>query len=642
LTRLFDPLKAAEALKEARKGQPSASEVVGLRQAWKDTKTLPEPPKGDLMASTTLATIRDPLKDDFRVFLTLVWRFLRLPDPTPLQLSMAWWLQHCPHDRVVLEAFRGASKSWITAAFALWTLYCDPQKRILVVSASLGRAVAFVQFCLALIDPDTGIPQLRHLAPKRNQRQSMQAFDVGPALPDQSPSLRAAGITGQITGSRADLIVGDDVEIPSNSMTVLMREKLGEAVKEFDSILKPGGVVRFLGTPQSDDSLYNKLAKRGYVVKIWPAQFPTRKEARAYGDRLASYITHLLSKNPKLAGTSTEPSRFSMEDLAKRRLSLGASTYQLQFMLDTSASDAEKYPLKLRDLIVMGLDHQRGPDVVSWGNADGLVLQLPLLGFEGDRFHGPADNSTSYTPYSRIVAAIDSSGRGLDETAVAIGAELHGMFFLLYVGAWRDGFAAETLRGIAKALVKFNAQTCLVESNFGDGMFLSLLRPVVEEEWRLANLGRPSGEPGGTSLEEIRSPRVQKELRILSVLEPLVQGHRMVVNKEVVEADYKSILAMDAEETRHRYSLMYQFSHLTRERDALTHDDRIEAVAMLAAYFAPDLGVNPAGMASRRDEERLEEELERLFADADDVGGYGKGDGGGLEGRPVAALPRKR
>ncbi len=38
-------------------------------------------------------------------------------------------------------------------------------------------------------------------------------FDVAPAVPDISPSVKSVGITGQITGSRADVLYVDDVEV---------------------------------------------------------------------------------------------------------------------------------------------------------------------------------------------------------------------------------------------------------------------------------------------------------------------------------------------------------------------------------------------------------------------------------------------
>ena len=56
------------------------------------------------------------------------------------------------------------------------------------------------------------MPLLKHLQPKDNQRQSKVSFDVAPALAIHAPSVKSMGITGQLTGSRADLIIADDVE----------------------------------------------------------------------------------------------------------------------------------------------------------------------------------------------------------------------------------------------------------------------------------------------------------------------------------------------------------------------------------------------------------------------------------------------
>jgi hypothetical protein len=81
---------------------------------------------------STSLTPADPLKADFRNFLWAVWRHLGLPEPTPVQYDIAHFLQHGPR-RLVIEAFRGVGKSWITVAFVCWLLYCDPQLKIVVV-----------------------------------------------------------------------------------------------------------------------------------------------------------------------------------------------------------------------------------------------------------------------------------------------------------------------------------------------------------------------------------------------------------------------------------------------------------------------------------------------------------------------------
>ncbi|WP_407352106.1 phage terminase large subunit [Luteimonas sp. R10] len=228
----------------------------------------------------------------------------------------------------------------VTAAYVCWLLWKDPDHKVMVVSASKERADAFSVFVKRLIET---IPELSHLKPRAGQRDSNLAFDVGPAKPDQSPSVKSVGITGQLTGSRADTIIADDCEVPKNSMTVVQRERLAELVKEFDAVLKPGGAVIYLGTPQTEESLYNKLPERGYVVRIWPARYPRdTKQRQSYADRLAPMIAEPFDANPKLAWHPCETVRFSEEDLLEREASYGRSGFMLQFMLDTSLSDAER------------------------------------------------------------------------------------------------------------------------------------------------------------------------------------------------------------------------------------------------------------------------------------------------------------
>ena len=79
--------------------------------------------------------IENQLKGDFRYFLTAVWTHLALPPPTRAQLCIAEYLQHGPK-RLQIQAFRGVGKSWITGAFVIWTLFNDPERKIMIISAS--------------------------------------------------------------------------------------------------------------------------------------------------------------------------------------------------------------------------------------------------------------------------------------------------------------------------------------------------------------------------------------------------------------------------------------------------------------------------------------------------------------------------
>ena len=254
---------------------------------------------------------------DFRNFVFLVWKHLTLPHPTPVQYDICPYLQDGPR-RLCIQAFRGVGKSWITSAFVCWSLLRNPQEKILVVSASKSRADDFSNFTKRLINE---MPILSHLTAGPNQRDSNIAFDVGPARASHAPSVKSIGITGQLTGSRSSIIVADDVETPSNSQTQMMRDKLSETIKELDAVLTPNGRVIFLGTPQSEMSLYQILPERGYEIRCWPARYPEESKIESYQGRLSPIISDYIGKHD--ANDPVDPDRFNNEDLLEREASYG-------------------------------------------------------------------------------------------------------------------------------------------------------------------------------------------------------------------------------------------------------------------------------------------------------------------------------
>jgi hypothetical protein len=573
------------------------------------------------------ATLEARAKADFRVFLTIIWRHLLGVDPSPIQLDMAYWLQHGP-SRAITMAFRGFSKSWITGAYALWRLYVNPDEKILVVSGSLIRAMATTNWCLMLI---MTLPLLKELRPKSNYRQSGQMFDVGNCIPAQSASFMAMGIGGQLVGFRGTCIIPDDVETQTNSLTEGGRVKNREAVKEFESVLTPGGVIKYLGTPHDSDSLYLYLlglrdanGAPVYQARIWTCFFPTHDEEKAYRGWLAPYIgAQIRKQGPGIIGHSTMPNRFTDADLEQRRAAMGNSEFRLQFMIDLTGTMLSKFPLRAKDLIVMDLDPKMGPDQIIWGTSQ-PVRDLVPMGHDGDFYYGPVDvEKRTMIRYQEVAGMIDGSGRGTDETSLTIVAYINGWLFLLYQFSTQDGYGTDTLKEIARACVRFNVQVLRLEANFGDGMFTALLQPVMLAAWRAHNEKLPDDQHGGTRLEEIQSSnKAQKEKRILSVLEPITQQHRLVVNRKVIEDDRASVAAPEGDETgKHRYALMFQYTHLTRERDSLGHDDRVESLAGACAYFAPKLGVDPLGVAVRAREDHYNDELERLLREDDEAVG---------------------
>lgn len=531
---------------------------------------------------------------DFRNFLYLCWKHLNLPAPTPIQYDIANFIQG-NDQRVVINAFRGVGKSWITSAYVCHQLLLNPQKNILVVSASKNRADDFSTFTLRLINE---IDVLAHLRPSESQRQSKVSFDVRPARASHAPSVKSLGITGQLTGSRSDLVIADDVETSHNSATMGMRDKLSTQVKEFESIIKPQGRILFLGTPQTEMSLYNELPKRGYKLKVWTARYPSLKQLRSMSKTLASTITKTWHIDK--VGYPTDPNRFDFEDLREREASYGKSGFNLQFMIDTTLTDEDKYPLKLSDLVVMSTNPDKAPEKIIWASSPELRdEELPCVGLHLDAYYRPMQTQGEWLDYQGAVMSIDPSGRGKDETAYAVVKMFNGNLFLTDSGGLVGGYTDKTLQGLADIAKKEKVKLILVEENYGGGMFSKLLLPFIHRTYPV-------------TLEEVRHT-TSKEKRILDVLEPLIQQHRLIINRAVVLNDYHKTQELYSTDQALRYQLFYQMSRLSRDKGSLAFDDRLDVLAMACAYWVEQLARDQELAMKQRKDDLQREALDHFL-----------------------------
>ena len=528
------------------------------------------------------------LKDDFKLFLQALWDQLDLPSPTRAQYAIADYLQNGPK-RLQIQAFRGVGKSWITGAFVLWTLFKDPEKKIMIISASKERADNMSIFLQKLI---IETPWLKHLQPKSDDsRWSRISFDVN-CSPHQAPSVKSVGITGQLTGSRADLMILDDIEVPGNSMTELMREKLLQLCTEAESILTPKSDSRimYLGTPQTTFTVYRKLAERSYRPFVWPARYPRKGTLAKYDGLLAPQIQEDLDMGAE-EWTCTDPDRFDSDDLLEREASMGRSNYMLQFQLDTSLSDAQKFPLKMADLVVTSVNPSEAPDNCVWcSDPANLIKDLPTVGLPGDYFYSPMQLQGEWTKYSETICSVDPSGRGTDETAAAFISQKNGFLYLHEMRAYRDGYSDNTLLDILRGCKKFGVTKLVIETNFGDGMVAELFKKHLQQTRQHIDV------------EEVRA-NVRKEDRIIDSLEPVLNQHKLICDRSVIEWDYASNKD-SAPEERLQYMLFYQMSRMCREKGAVKHDDRLDCLAQGVKYFTDALSIsaNQAIIDRKRDE----------------------------------------
>lgn len=585
-------------------------------------------------------TSDDPLREDFRNLVYLIWEHMALPEPTPAQYDIAYFLQHgwagygvdaegnyfewfgneeIEPDRTgctrlgdwdskfredVLEAFRGIGKSYLTSGYVLWRLYRDPfAEKVLVVSASGSKAKEFVSMTKTLL---TTMPLFESFMPREDQRDTAWAFDVNGASISQSPSVKAVGITGQITGSRATLIVADDIEVVDNSRTEEARERLLHKTNEFSAIKVTGGAdVIFLGTPQTEESIYTKLIRdMGATGWILPARYPMTEKRDSYvitreGDVKIDCLCprgRAVDRNPGLQWKPTDPERFSEMELSNRE-SKGRAYFALQFQLDTSLSDAERYPLKQHDLIAMACNPFKAPQIVQWGkdsNGRNKRIDLQNFGFTGDMWLGPLFIDTEWRDYEQALLFVDPSGRGKDETAWAVLKSLNGMLYAVEVGGV-SGDPGAAMLAVATAAKNNKVHEVVVEPNYAGAVWIAAFEPILAKVWPAAK----PGDTAGCTVREAEWSRTQKEVRIIDTLEPVMASHRLVVDERV---------AADG-------VLMYQLTHITRERNCLQHDDRVDALAGAVAELVNTLRVD-VDQAAREMKEAEEDEMLEAFLES--------------------------
>jgi hypothetical protein len=624
-----------------------------------------------------------PAFEEFRNFLALVWDHLGLPEPTQAQFEIAHRLQYSadsveldsivrdyatehqvsyeeawssvvayltdiPREDIV-RAFRGIGKSYITAAFAIWRLMRNPRdEKILVISATGAKAKEFVDQVKGVLESMPLVQWLLDGPRERGSRRRDMAdkFDVAGASNSQSYSVKAVGIDGQITGSRSTLIIADDIEIPKNSMTEEARQRILNKIRsDFGPIAKTEfgkGDIVFLGTPQTEESVYNVLVKEmGYSCFTIPARFPAaekldnyvleRKDTKERVNILAPYLRalHDAGQLNHLAPTDT---RFSNDELLKSE-SKGRSQFALQYMLDTSLSDAERYPLKLHDLVIFATNPLKAPLTVQWGrHSDGLnvIRDIPNVGFSGDHYLRPLFIDSEWRPYEGRVLFVDPAGRGKDETAWAVLGQIGGTLYALEVNG-HAGDPNEAMWKIALDAKKWNVNVVEVEPNYGQGMWMAAFKPILLQVWgnvqhtfldpkaqKAHAQAKPEDRRTGTTVQESEWAKGQKEVRIIDTLEPVLTSHRLVLSEELAR---REALAEDP-----AYSLLYQLTHITRERGALAHDDRLEALAGAVNHFQRAVEIDADEARRGQLEAETEMELERfvsLFEDGGSVASLG-------------------
>jgi hypothetical protein len=536
---------------------------------------------------------------DLRNLMQVAWPAIGWDPPSRGQLLLADDIQRQLTDPaggidMVVEGWRGLGKSADLGLTICWVWLWDVRQKVLVLSGTETKAAELAFFVRQLLDQ---VPVLNHLRPSRGRRDRVEGFDVAGAPVDQSKSLRIASIMGTVVGGRADLIVPDDIEVPNTAETVHMRERLWRRYGELNALLRPEGMRKklILGTPQAEETMYDRIVQeRGGKMTLLPIRYPDPQLLEYYGDRLNPVIRAELAADPTLEGRAVDPDRFPDHMVAEIEATTDPGYFKQQYLLDSRMLDEDLRPLRLRDLVVIEGSPTHANERYVWAGDPDLWWdeEVPCVGLHKDRYHRPMHVAGEVVPYDEIVMAVDPSGSGRDETGYVVLGVLNGYVHLLDTGGFIDGQGPETLRALSERAEDFSVDRVIVEDNFGDGIYGTLLEGALRKH--VTKPIRVDGEKA----------RGQKVNRILEALVPLVRSHRMIWHAEAIRRDFRRVPMGVQEDKRMAYRMAYQFSRLTRvdRTGGLVHDDRLEALALgvkaLERHVLPDVG----GPEAERDE----------------------------------------
>ena len=115
------------------------------------------------------------------------------------------------------------------------------------------------------------------------------------------------------------------------------------------------------------------------------------------------------------------------------------------------------------------------------------------------------------------------------------------------------------------------------------------------------------------NIEETRA-NVRKEDRIIDSLEPVFNQHRLVIDPKVIKWDYDSGSERPTE-TRFQYMLGYQISRMCREKGAVKHDDRVDALAQGVKWFTDALSISADSVKLDREKQEWQDHLQAWMDD---------------------------
>lgn len=459
----------------------------------------------------------------FSIFLIL-WNRLQGMSTPKVHLRIAEWLEkgwEQGDKNLLLMAFRSCGKSTIVGLFAAWLLLRDPNLRLLVMAGDQILAKKMVRNVKRIIERH---PLTAGLMPDNPDQWASDRFTVKRDMELRDPSMLARGIGTNITGSRADIIIYDDVEVPNSCSTTEKRLELRQKLLEANFVLVAGGTQLYVGTPHHYFSIYAKQPR----AEI--------NEMHSFLQGYKRLEVPILNK----AGYSAWPERYSLRDIEYLRTRTGPNKFDSQMMLR---------PVNI-------LESRLDPFLLDFYVGDLVYTEsqrLPCLYLNDTRmvsctaWWDPAFGQTNEVVQNASQSRRDGSVFALIFTDENGRYYLHNVTYLK-VNLSNEDEATQQCKQVSLLCRKFYVPSITIEIN-GIGKFLpSILRR------EMAAIDYPCGVVE-------HSASTNKDLRILEAFDSILAARLLMVHERV------------------KWTPFLQEMREWRPSSSKIHDDGLDAVA---------------------------------------------------------------
>lgn len=179
-----------------------------------------------------------------------------------------WWQRPDAKDNQIALLPRDHGKSAWIAIRALQALTIDPTKRILLISSTSNLATKQLKFIKDMLTSDTYRafwPEMVHKEDVMREKWTEREISIDhPLRKEESirdPSIFTAGLTSNIVGMHADILILDDVVVDTNAYSEEGREKVREQYGYLSSIAGTDAKIWVVGTRYHPSDLYADLIK---------------------------------------------------------------------------------------------------------------------------------------------------------------------------------------------------------------------------------------------------------------------------------------------------------------------------------------------------------------------------------------------